>query len=146
MDLHKILTKEAEILKGGKGDNPSGSFKEWLSSKEGQAELAKGIKVESEHANDKRIAKEIATDHLKEDKKYYEKLEKAGLAESFMAVGTSSVGGNTGDAGSGIPILKIKKKPMRWENKRMELGRPTKGTITPDPATGGKSAFAKGAP
>lgn len=145
MDLHKILTKETEILKGGKGDSPSGSFKEWLSSKEGQAALAKGMKVESEHASDKRIAKEIATDHLKEDKKYYEKLEKAGLAESAMALGTSSVGGNTGDAGTGIPVMGTKKKPMRWDSRRMDLGKASKGMITPDPATGGKSAFAKGA-
>ena len=145
MDLHKVLTHETEILKGGKGDTPTGSFKEWLSSKEGQAALAKGIKVELEHTKDERIAREIATDHLKEDKKYYEKLEKAGLAESAMSLGTSSVGGNDGDAGSGIPVLKIKKKPMRWDNRRMDLGRPSRGAITPDPSTGGKSAFAKGA-
>ena len=145
MDLHKILTRETEIIKGGKGDSPSGSFKEWLSSKEGQAALEKGIKVESEHTSDKRIAREIATDHLKEDKKYYEKLEKAGLAESAMSLGTSSVGGNGGDAGSGIPVMAVKKKPMRWDNRRMDLGKPTRGAITPDPSTGGKSAFAKGA-
>jgi hypothetical protein len=144
MDLHKVLTHETEILKGGKGDNPTGSFKEWLSSKEGQAALAKGIKVELEHAKDERIAREIATDHLKEDKKYYEKLEKAGLAESAMSLGTSSVGGNDGDAGTGIPVMSVKKKLMKWDSRRMNLGKASKGMITPDPATSGKSAFAKG--
>ena len=145
MDLHAILTHETEILKGGKGDNPTGSFKEWLSSKEGQAALAKGIKVELEHAKDERIAREIATDHLKEDKKYYEKLEKAGLAESAFALGSSSVGGNSGDAGTSIPIMGVKKKLMKFDSRRMEPSRPSRGVITPDPATGGKSAFAKGA-
>lgn len=38
--------------------------------------LAKGIKVELEHTSDKRIAKEIAKDHLSEDPKYYDKLAK----------------------------------------------------------------------
>lgn len=37
--------------------------------------LKKGIKVELEHTSDPRIAKEIATDHLKEDPEYYDKLE-----------------------------------------------------------------------
>ncbi len=39
-------------------------------------ELKKGIKVELEHTTDPKIAKEIAMDHLWEDPKYYDKLEK----------------------------------------------------------------------
>jgi len=39
-------------------------------------QLNKGIKIETEHTNDKEIAKEIAMDHITEDKKYYDKLEK----------------------------------------------------------------------
>lgn len=48
-------------------------------------ELAKGIKVEMEHANlfpknlQKVMAERIAKTHIKEDKHYYEKLSKAGL-------------------------------------------------------------------
>lgn len=38
--------------------------------------LAKGIKVELEHTSSREIAKEIAKDHLYEDPKYYDKLEK----------------------------------------------------------------------
>jgi Protein of unknown function (DUF5661) len=38
-------------------------------------QLAKGIKVEIEHTNDPNLAKEIAMDHLHEDKDYYDKLE-----------------------------------------------------------------------
>lgn len=37
-------------------------------------QLAKGIKVEMEHTSDRRIAQEIAMDHLTEDKDYYKKL------------------------------------------------------------------------
>lgn len=38
-------------------------------------QLRKGIKVELEHTDDKRLALEIAMDHLTEDPKYYDKLE-----------------------------------------------------------------------
>lgn len=38
-------------------------------------DLAKGVKVELEHTSDKHIAMEIAMDHIKEDPKYYDKLE-----------------------------------------------------------------------
>ena len=38
--------------------------------------LSKGTKVETEHTSDRQIAEEIAMDHLEEDPKYYEKLEK----------------------------------------------------------------------
>jgi len=40
------------------------------------AQLAKGEKVESEHTSDIRVAKEISMDHLWEDPKYYDKLDK----------------------------------------------------------------------
>lgn len=39
-----------------------------------QRELARGIKVEMEHTTDRRIAREIACDHLTEGKRYYTKL------------------------------------------------------------------------
>lgn len=39
-----------------------------------KTELARGIKVELEHTADRRIAREIACDHLTEDKRYYSKL------------------------------------------------------------------------
>jgi len=44
-----------------------------------QKELEMGIKIEMEHTNDKKLATEIATDHLKENPKYYTKLKKAKL-------------------------------------------------------------------
>lgn len=42
-------------------------------------QIEKGIKVELEHTGDAEKAKEIAKDHLSEDKVYYTKLEKADL-------------------------------------------------------------------
>ena len=41
-----------------------------------QKQLEKGVKAELEHVDDKQVAKEIAMDHLMEDSKYYDKLEK----------------------------------------------------------------------
>lgn len=64
--LFKVAT---DRLEGGLADknNPEDFSKE---------QLQKGIKVEMEHTNDSDIAREIAMDHLKEDPKYYDKLEK----------------------------------------------------------------------
>lgn len=46
-------------------------------------QLAKGIRVEMEHTNDEKTAREIALDHLGEDPRYYTKLQKAQLEESL---------------------------------------------------------------
>lgn len=83
--MHRLydIVKEGETLIGGKGDYPSGTFKKWLDSPEGQKALSRGISVEMEHTNKRSIAREIATDHLKEDRKYYEKLAKVGLDEAL---------------------------------------------------------------
>lgn len=50
--------------------------------------LQKGQKVEMEHTNDPNVAKEIAMDHLFEDPKYYDKLEKIEnrVAKRFLAI------------------------------------------------------------
>lgn len=41
-----------------------------------QQQLIKGIQVELEHTTDKKIAREIALDHIGEDPKYYDKLNR----------------------------------------------------------------------
>lgn len=56
-------------IRGGLADNVNPKYFN-------QLELSKGIKVELEHTNDPKIAREIATDHLSENPKYYEELEK----------------------------------------------------------------------
>jgi len=48
-----------------------------------QNQLKKGITVEMEHTTDPNIAREIAMDHLWEDPKYYDKLEKVETNESL---------------------------------------------------------------
>ncbi len=61
--------KDKDIISGGLAD---------LSSPEDfdSKELKIGIKHELEHTDDINVAKEIASDHLKEDPHYYSKLQK----------------------------------------------------------------------
>ena len=66
----------SEILEGGKGDNKP-------DSKFNPEKLKEGIKHEREHTKKKQIAKEIAKDHLTEDKDYYERLEAIEKKGSF---------------------------------------------------------------
>jgi len=76
-----------EILKGGKGDNiPDNAFE--------SKELKKGTKHESEHSKNKQIQKEIAKDHITEDKQYYEHLNK--VEKMAFDVGFGKVSGNAG--------------------------------------------------
>ena len=65
----KILIKEPEKLHGGAGDSkPDSDFN--------SQQLEIGIKHEMEHTKNRKIAKEIAKDHLSEDPNYYKKLKK----------------------------------------------------------------------
>lgn len=71
-----------DLLPGGKGDDkPDSAFD--------KGELAEGSKHEKEHTKSKALSKEIAKDHLTEDPKYYDKLEKvekkANTAGSYYA-------------------------------------------------------------
>lgn len=69
--LAKAVQKK-DLLSGGKADK--------MKDKEfPKKELAKGQKHELEHVKNKRIAKEIAKDHLTERKDYYTALDKADL-------------------------------------------------------------------
>lgn len=66
---NRFYKQAKERLVGGAADNKSDSN---YASKE----LAKGIAHEQEHTGAKAIAKEIAKDHLEEDKNYYSTLDK----------------------------------------------------------------------
>lgn len=61
------MTRHIDRIPGGKADKrrPSDFNKR---------ELARGTEHEMEHTNDRRLAQEIAMDHLAEDKRYYQKL------------------------------------------------------------------------
>lgn len=81
-----FVYENKEKLKGGKADNKT--FQDLVNKnkqkgkdiglieKELKKQLNKGIKVEMEHTDDRGKAKEIAMDHLFEDPKYYDKLQK----------------------------------------------------------------------
>jgi hypothetical protein len=56
-------------------------IKEGAVDKEKLKQIKKGIEVEMEHTDDPKLALKIAMDHIKEDPKYYDKLDKAGLEE-----------------------------------------------------------------
>jgi hypothetical protein len=78
IELTSVLKKVAEWedeMSGGRADkkNPKDFDPK---------ALEKGIKVEKEHTSDPHIATEIAMDHLTEDPKYYDKLEKMEAGES----------------------------------------------------------------
>lgn len=66
--LFKDDDKPLNLLPGGKGDNLDEEDVD-------QDELMKGLEVEMEHTTNKKIAREIALDHLAEDPEYYTKLE-----------------------------------------------------------------------
>ena len=70
---------ESNKLKGGKSDKltPEDIAKKFkISISKVQAQIRKGIKVESEHTNNREKAREIATDHVSEFADYYDRLEK----------------------------------------------------------------------
>ena len=69
MFTHGFKKTSEEIAHGGMADNmPDSAFNE--------SSVDKGMKVEKEHTKNKKLQKEIAKDHLKEDPKYYGKLAK----------------------------------------------------------------------
>ena len=70
---------EKDEIRGGKGDN--------LKAKDVcPKQLDIGIEVELEHSNSRKIAKEIALDHLKENKKYYSDLVEKGMVDEEPAI------------------------------------------------------------
>jgi hypothetical protein len=107
----KEETKESEKLKGGLADTSSlydiaAKHVEDKTVKKQSPEriskmlshltqqLIKGIKVEMEHTDDVKVAKEIAMDHLAEDPNYYTKLKRIeeGKVEATEATTTASTG------------------------------------------------------
>jgi hypothetical protein len=94
-----FVYENKEKLKGGKADkktfqdlvnkNKQKGKDIGLIEKELKKQLNKGIKVEMEHTDDRGKAKEIAMDHLFEDPKYYDKLQKI---EATEATSTASSG------------------------------------------------------
>lgn len=71
--------KEDETLKGGKADKMSLgdiAVKYKVDIETLTDQFLQGVMIEKEHTNDKKMAVEIAMDHLAEDPNYYKKLKK----------------------------------------------------------------------
>lgn len=95
-------------------------------------QLKKGMKVEMEHDMGLKKAKKIAMDHLKEDPRYYDKLEKI---ESKEATGAGSAGAFVGPVGFD-PQSEFVKRSFKETPKKAETKE----------ATGASSAGAYDAP
>jgi ppGpp synthetase/RelA/SpoT-type nucleotidyltranferase len=75
-DQHDAI-KDHVRSKLGKSDKIPGGLAEGKSPKDfDKKKMKEGAKVEKEHTSDKKVAKEIAMDHLEEDDNYYKKLKK----------------------------------------------------------------------
>jgi len=73
-------------MKGGKADKltlPQIAKKHGIPIEDLMSQFKLGIKTEMEHTDNKKQAKEIASDHLAENPKYYTKLKKAKLEEAI---------------------------------------------------------------
>jgi len=80
-NVHLAKTKwvNEDVIPGGKSSGigiKDIARRHEVSPKIAMRELLKGIKVEMEHTDNKRVAREIAKDHLYEDIFYYQKLSK----------------------------------------------------------------------
>lgn len=104
-------------------------------------QLEKGIKVEMEHTNSKQMAKEIAMDHLTEDPKYYDKLEKMEKGAFWEGFGKQA-----GSAREDKPLYQPMKS-TRPEKKKMVYvkGSGGKPKLIHYGATGYKHNYSEGA-
>jgi hypothetical protein len=121
MTLSKLKNsmKENETLKGGLADKKSlqdlARKHKLKDTSELERQLKIGMKVELEHTDDKKKAKEIAMDHIFEDPKYYDKLSKI---ESKEATGSGSSGAYSGPVFGGDNEF--------WERSKSETPKPKK--------------------
>jgi len=118
-------TKE-ENLKGGKADNKTLNQltkKHDVKKTTLKKQLKKGMNVEKEHVKKANSRKEIAMDHIAEDPKYYDKLEKiekkGKKTETKEATGASSAGQYSGPA---FLAKSMKKKDWRGASKTQYPG------------------------
>jgi hypothetical protein len=123
--------KDADVMEGGLADsNKPADFPDKA--------LKKGIAVEREHTKDPSVAKEIAMDHLKEDPKYYtklEKMEKSAFIEGFekaagvrdlIEKGRSAAAGMLAGAGEQAKASAKKSKAYLAKQERIKKSLPFK--------------------
>ena len=113
----KTEAKE-EKLKGGLADNKTLNQlakKHDIKKTTLQKQLKRGVKVEKEHVKNPESRKEIAMDHIAEDPKYYDKLEKIEKkTETKEATGSASAGQYSGPA---FLAKSVNKKDWRGTSK-----------------------------
>ena len=80
-------------------------------------QLLKGIKVEKEHTDHPKIAREIALDHLGERLDYYMKLDKAHLEEETGVSGVRGLGFVSGDPAANPINQYINTNAMSYEDE-----------------------------
>jgi len=92
------------------------------------SQLMKGLEVESEHTSEINLAMEIAMDHVAEDAKYYDKLEKieSHKEETKEATGAASAGSYVG------PLF----GPIRKDKESKKTTKPKGGTVTEETENG----------
>ena len=90
-----------------------------------EKQLNKGAKIEKEHTNSLKIARQIAKDHLLEDPKYYIKLTKM---ETKEATGSGSSGGYVGPL---FPNLESMSEAC-WKGYRRVGGKMKNGKMVPN--------------
>lgn len=90
---------KGDKIEGGLADNKK-------PSEFPKKQMDMGKKVEREHTKDPKIAQEIASDHLAEDKKYYGKLKQMEAKKSFGFIKSAGQGGIVFDFGplTGNPV------------------------------------------
>jgi hypothetical protein len=77
--ISSIIKEAIDLIVGGKSDGMSlGDIakKHKVPLSQLEVQIKKGIKVEREHTNTDKVAREIAKDHLFEFPDYYDRLEK----------------------------------------------------------------------
>lgn len=115
-----------EKLKGGKSDKKTIQDlvrKHKTNLETIKKQLIKGIKVEMEHTDDKKVAQEIAMDHIYEDPKYYDKLKKI---ENKEATGSGSAGAFVAPIGFD-PNSDFVKRSFEETPKKVEAKEATSG-------------------
>jgi len=108
-----------EKVKGGLSDNKTLSQiakKHSCDVSELKKQLMVGVKVEKEHTNNDKVAREIALDHLFEDPKYYQKLKKIEKTEPKEQTMASSSGSFESPAFGSVVKRKINKIHNMNEN------------------------------
>lgn len=146
--LKQLMNEMDDYLRGGHAD-----FK--ADGKFNKKELQRGISHELEHTDNVEIAKEIAKDHLIDDKDYYKKLEKLekekikSLKESFYALPKAYKNPRI-DTKASKPYGQKEDKKEKWYDapkafkQKYSLKNTVKETVSKPPKKAPKNIKSKG--